>query len=462
MTAGGRIGHSLDVTWPGRYMLPMRRDARAGVCAGAGASVDRDASRLRRWGSLLVSGLLLASLAGCGAKTGLDVPDAAVDANIDARSVDAGVPLDADIPCIELLPDAGPVELPLDTEVRVGRADVVFLVDTTGSMDQEIEQIKANLRDRLAPGIRETIEDARLGVATFADFPVAPCGDPGDVPFALNLPVTDDVARVQAAVSAIRTAQGRDPPESQVEGLYQLATGEGRGSFVPPSFGCPSGGFGYPCFRDDALPVVLLFTDASFHNGPGGSHPYECPLPVRPATYQQAVDALNARGVRVMGLYSGVGEGRGDLEAIARDTGALDEGAPIVFDIGESGSRLSEGVIQSIRTLASVIELDIDLVLIDPVPGDGVDPRAFVERVVPLRADPMSGVGEIDTAAGVFRRVRTGTSVVFQLVLRNDAVAPGRGPQRFLLELVFRGDGRQRLDSRTIEIVVPGLDGSGC
>jgi hypothetical protein len=163
-----------------------------------------------------------------------------------------------------------------------------------------------------------------------------------------------------------------------------------------------------------------------------------------------------------MGLYSGPGEGRADLEAVARDTGAVSGGGPIVFDIGESGSRLTEGVIESIRTLASVIELDIDLVLVDPVPGDGVDPRAFVESVVPLRAEPMSGVGEIDVAAGVFRRVRTGTRVVFQLVLRNDAVAPGRGPQRFLLELVFRGDGRQRLDSRTIEIVVPGLDGSGC
>jgi hypothetical protein len=449
----------------------MRRRARASSEPVREARLGRlstGASRPRaaRWGGLVAALACHAALAscvlGCGAKTGLEVPDAAIDAALDARSVDAGVPLDSAVPCIELSPDAGPVELPLDTQVEVGRADVVFLVDVTASMDQEIEQIKANLRDRLAPGIRDTIPDARLGVATFADFPVSPCGDPGDVPFTLNLPVTDDVARVQAAVSSIRTAQGRDSPESQVEGLYQIATGEGRGAFVPPSFGCPSGGFGYPCFREDALPVVLLFTDAPFHNGPGGSNPYDCSLPVEPATYEQALAALVARDVRVMGLYSGPGEGRADLEAVARDTGAVSGGGPIVFDIGESGSRLTEGVIESIRTLASVIELDIDLVLVDPVPGDGVDPRAFVESVVPLRAEPMSGVGEIDVAAGVFRRVRTGTRVVFQLVLRNDAVAPGRGPQRFLLELVFRGDGRQRLDSRTIEIVVPGLDGSGC
>jgi predicted small lipoprotein YifL len=412
------------------------------------------------WAAVAAAGTL-ALLSGCGAKTGLEVPDAAIDSG---RSRDAGVDSgpDASLPCVELLPDAGPVELPLDTEVEVGRADVVFLVDTTASMDQEIDQIKANLRDRLAPGIRETIPDARLGVAIFADFPVGPCGDPGDVPFSLVLPVTEDVARVQAAVSSIETAQGRDTPESQVEALYQIATGEGRGTFVPPSLGCPRGGFGYPCFRDDALPVVLLFTDAPFHNGPGGSNPYECPLPVRPATYEQAVRELVARGIRVMGMYSGSGDGRRDLETIARDTGALDRGVPIVFDIGESGNRLSEGVIQSIRTLASVIELDIDLLLVDPDPRDGIDPREFVDRVIPLRAEPMDGVGEIDAATGVFRRVRTGTRVVFQLSLRNDVVAPGVGPQRFRLEVVFRGDGRQRLASRILEIVVPGSDGSGC
>ncbi len=440
------------MTEGGRYIDRMRRGARAAVLVPVWIAAA--------WTLAAVS---LATLTACGSKTGLEVPDAAIDASLDARSVDAGVPRDASVPCIELLPDAGPLELPLDTQIEVGRADVVFFVDTTASMDQEIEQIKDNLRDRLAPGIRDTIRDARLGVATFADFPVSPCGDPGDVPFTLNLPVTEDIARVQAALTAIESARGRDSPEAQVEGLYQIATGEGRGAFVPPSFGCPSGGFGYPCFRDDALPVVLLFTDAPFHNGPGGSNAYECSLPVTPATYEDAVAALGVRDVRVMGLYSGSGDGRDDLEAIARDTGALDgSGAPIVFDIGESGSRLTEGVIESIRTLASVIELDVDLVLVDPVPGDGVDPREFVDSVIPLRAEPMSGVGEIDTAAGVFRRVRTGTRVVFQLVLRNDAVAPGVGPQRFLLEIVFRGDGRQRLDSRTIEIVVPGFDGSGC
>ncbi|MDW8246724.1 MAG: hypothetical protein RMJ84_09100 [Sandaracinaceae bacterium] len=406
-------------------------------------------------GSALTWTAVLLLWGGCGAKTGLEVGDAEVDGGVDA-------PSDAGLPCIELPIDGGPIDLPLDTEVQLAKADVFFLLDITASMREEIEQIKQNLRNRIVPGIRQTIPSAYLGVGTFADFPIPPCGEPGDLPFRLVVPITNDVTRVQAALNLIQTTLGRDHPEAQVEALYQVATGEGRPPFVSPAIGCPQGGFGYPCFREDALSIIMLITDAPFHNGPRGTHPYLCSLPVRPATYADALRVLQARGIRVMGLNSGDEESRADLEIIAKDTGAVDNGRPIVFDIGPTGSRLTAGIIDAIRVLARVIELDIDVVLVDPVPGDGVDPTRFVERVIPLRAEPMSGVGSIDLEAGVFRRVRTGTRVVFRLILQGGVVAPGRGPQRFLLEVVFRGDGRQRLGSRMIEIVVPGADGSGC
>ena len=48
------------------------------------------------------------------------------------------------------------------------------------------------------------------------------------------------------------------------------------------------------------------------------------------------------------------------------------------------------------------------------------------------------------------------------VALRNGVVAPGVGPQRFRLELLFRGDGRTFIDRQIVEIVIPGADGSGC
>lgn len=409
---------------------------------------------------------LAALSVGCGAKTGLDVPDAQIDAGVDAGP-------DAQIPCIEIPIDGGIIELPLETEVQLGRADVVLAVDTTASMSQEIGEIRRTLRDQIVPGIRAAIPDAQIGITTFGDFPVGGCGSAGDgdLPFRLLLPVTDDLARVQSGVEAIRLGNGSDEPESQVEALYQIATGEGISPWVPASFGCPMGGFGYPCFRSDALPVVLLFSDAPFHNGPGGAHPYgsptACPAVASAGAhaYADARDALVANEIRVIGLYSGPAgdDGLSHQRAIATDTGAVGEdGRPLVFDIGMNGERLSSSVIEAIATLADVIELDIDTQLFDVDRTDAVDPRDFVEAVIPVRAEPMEGVREIDVAAGAFLGVRTGTTVVFQLALRNDAVAPGVGPQRFLLEVVFRGDRRTRIDSVIIEIVVPGADGTGC
>lgn len=419
----------------------------------------------------------LGALPGCGAKTGLDVPDANIDA---ARSIDAGVDVgphdagrdagsDAAIPCIVLEPDAGPIELPLDTQVELGRADVVFLIDITGSMTQEIGHIQAELRDTIAPGIQAAISDSEIGVAVFADFPVASCGTEEDHAYNLVLPVTNDLARVQSAVNGIAVSNGGDPPEAQVEAMYQTVTGEGLGSFIAPSFGCPSGGFGYACFRPDALPVILLFTDDLWHNGPGDSDEFgfSCPgllSSVMPHQYSDAATVLQAHGVRVMGLFSGVDPiARSHMDQVATDTQALDgSGRPLVFDIGVHGDALSSSVVSAITTLAQVIRFDIDTALVDPIPGDGVDPRMFVQAVTPLRAEPMDGVASIDTAAGVFRQVRTGTRVVFQLTLRNGSVAPGVGPQVFPLEIVFRGDRRTRIGSTTIDIVIPGADGSGC
>ena len=293
--------------------------------------------------------------------------------------------------------------------------------------------------------------------------PEGRCGQDGDLPFVLSLPVTQDLNQVQAAVDGLTLSNGLDRPESQVEALYQVATGEGIGRYVPPSFGCPTGGSGYPCFRAGALPVVLLFTDAPFHAGPVGTNAFTCVVDPPPHNYEEARDALNRLSVRVIGLYSGDGMGRGDITQIVEDTEAVDEsGAPLVFDIGGRAERLSTSVVSAVRTLADVIEFDVDTQLFDPDRTDGVDPRDFVEALVPVRAEPMDRIEGIDEATGTFLGVRAGTRIFYELRIRGDAVVPGPEPQRFLLEIVFRGDRRTRLATRFVEIVIPGADGAGC
>src|SRR5688572_7563951 len=88
---------------------------------------------------LLVAGAM--AIAACGAKTGLGVGHPPpIDAGMDAP-IDAEVPVDAEVPideCIELPFLEPPREIIVSFLARILTADVMFLVDTTGSMGEEI------------------------------------------------------------------------------------------------------------------------------------------------------------------------------------------------------------------------------------------------------------------------------------------------------------------------------------
>lgn len=76
-------------------------------------------------------------------------------------------------------------------------------------------------------------------------------------------------------------------PESGSQALWSIATGQGLPFGTHPvsaAPACPAGSWGYPCFRDGALPVVAVLMDDPMHNGPGhgsltGALPYPLDLP---------------------------------------------------------------------------------------------------------------------------------------------------------------------------------------
>ncbi|MCB9599851.1 MAG: VWA domain-containing protein [Sandaracinus sp.] len=415
---------------------------------------------------------VLAVLAGCGSKSGLKVPEPREDASIP----DGGPPpvFDADVPpppvdvCVELPPREPPEFVDARFVARIASADVLFLVDVTGSMVEEIEQIRRSLSEVIAPALAAEIPDVHLAVAELADFPASPYGDPErDVPFRMITRSTADVRVAQAGVADLANRSGNDVPESQVEALFQVATGRGIRGFVNPA-SCPAGTVGYPCFRGDGARIVLLFTDAEFHNGPGDYAPYERTLlGVQPASYPQAVEALNGIGAKVLGLYSG-GDFRGStalrhLEQIARDTGAVtvDEAGvetPLVVDIGMNGERLGRGVVDLVRTLVVEVPIDIDAVVED-WPGDAIDAGELVRSIQTTGARPADGAQDLGDR---YARVRPGTDVGFRVFLANERIERGPEPQEYYLTVVLRGDLVTRLRETNVKVVIPSIDGRGC
>ena len=196
--------------------------------------------------------------------------------------------------------------------------DVMLMVDLTGSYADDLPQMRS-----LAPGIfdnvRATAPRANFGLATFVDLPFSPWGASGEYGYRLEQQLTDDRSTWLAAVNSMRNLYGADEPESQYVALYQAATGAGLE--MPPT---TDGDYDDPGeikpgqqveWRSASTRVIAITTDASFHNAgdSGSSFPYPAP------TRNQVVDALRARGIRVISIRAP--GSRAEMDDIAAATG---------------------------------------------------------------------------------------------------------------------------------------------
>lgn len=171
----------------------------------------------------------------------------------------------------------------LDIRTQIRTADVYFLMDTTGSMGGELDRLQNDLTSGsfiagcsggIMGAIRCTIPDAWFGVGYFDDYPRSPYGTSIDRVFGHIRDIDASLPGAQAAVNSLAIHNGNDGPESNVQALWAVATGGGLSSYLPARTGCAAGRWGYPCFRDGTIPIVVHITDAPFHNGPDDAYPY--------------------------------------------------------------------------------------------------------------------------------------------------------------------------------------------
>ncbi|MGE0790389.1 MAG: VWA domain-containing protein [Sandaracinaceae bacterium] len=342
------------------------------------------------------------------------------------------------------------------TDLRV--ADVYLLIDTTGSMGDAIMSLQAGLATPttgLIDRVRAEIPDVWFGVGEIRDY---------DDPYVYRnvQDITATIGDAQAAVNSLVAAGGGDGPEGDVPALFATATGMGLSGFgVADRTDCPAGTFGWPCFRNGAVPIVVVITDWAFHNDRAGNDPYP-----GYTDYPTMLAALTAANVRVIGVGRTVDGDLGalaDLRAVANDTGAVDAtGAPLASPW--SGGPISDAVVNNIRILANQTPIDISVQYVDD-PTDAVDTQAaFVDHVeantmgnLVRGCEPRMGVDTNgDGRPDTFRDVTPGTPVCFDIVVkRNDTVMPTLMPQLFRASLRVLGDGFTELDLRDVFFLVP-------
>lgn len=263
--------------------------------------------------------------------------------------------------------------------------DVYLIVDLSGSFADDLPVFQAQAPD-LINNLKAANPNTRFGLARFEDYPIDPFGDAasGDKAYERLHDLTFDSDAVLSTIAGLSTRFGADGPQSQLVALYQAATGEGQdlsGAGFPGA-SIPSGQ--QASFRDDAVKLFLLWTDAPFHRpGDPGDIPYPGP------SFDETVDAILALDPpKVIGISSGT-EGVSDLEEIARRTGALApaggvdcdgdstvdvaEGEPMVCGIASSGVGIGDAI-------EAIVEAAVVLPIADadgPYTGVVGEPIAF-------------------------------------------------------------------------------------
>jgi len=438
-------------------------------------------------------GITLTSLGGTGgALTDTDgdgVPDIADDYPTDPSRWIAGGGF------YHTLPYGGAAAIdPLNFNVQVTTADVYFLMDTTGSMGGEISNLRSTITSgTFIPGcpggvigaIRCTIPDAWFGVGSHDDYPVdsgiyVACDSDGcyytadewygyagddDLPYRNFLNINSSVSAAQSSVNSLSLHWGADWPESQTQALYAIATG-GALPFVSAAPGCGGGRWGYPCFRPDTIPIIILFTDAAFHNGPDSSHNYDTSLvngadpPATVKTWADTVAALTTKRIRVISVISTdmpSDDSRGtalyDAEALGIATGSIDGfGNPYVETINTDGSGLGTAVVDAVVNLANYSRYDVSARATDNPATSMVDERGFVQSISAVSFPSGRCTGQ---TASTFVQCLPGTNVNFKVTFKNDIVMPTSVAQVFNFTIQVLLDGTTVQATIPVRIVVP-------
>ncbi|MGH1429386.1 MAG: Ig-like domain-containing protein [Arenicella sp.] len=211
--------------------------------------------------------------------------------------------------------------------------DLCLVVDLSGSYGNDLPNIR-NKAPEIFDEVKRGIPDTQFCLASFVDYPFGGYGGASDYAHDLHQDLTPVREFWLDEVNRLVLRSGGDGNESQLESLYQLATGSGRDvGDAGASVGDIPAGLN-PSFRSDAAKIIAITTDAPFHDS--DAHPGP--------TLDETVEALNNAGIAIIAIKApGASE---QMDELAERTGG------IVVETSSDSSEIADAVIRGVRELS--------------------------------------------------------------------------------------------------------------
>jgi hypothetical protein len=257
-------------------------------------------------------------------------------------------------------------------DLRINKVDVVFLVDASGSMGDEIDEVQARSAE-IMDSVRDLVPDSAFGVASFVDYSEfidskygEMYGSGDDYPYRLDQDITEDTGDIRAALNRIALLYGNDMPEGYSRALWEM-------QFLD--------------WRADSKRIVVLFGDAFPHDRTFFDQDYgidpgrdEIEGTEDDLVFEDVVQDLVDAKISIIGVNSGYS----DTNAIKFFEYTTEKTGGIYFEL-QDASDIPDAVAQSVEEEVSVI----DLLTVRAVAG--------YEDWVTITPDSYTDVGSFET-----------------------------------------------------------------
>ena len=379
----------------------------------------------------------------------------------------------------------------LTFSTKIEAIDVAIFFDNSGSMSDEIEKLKEEVKANVVGAIAEQFADnpdyASFGLVSFG----------WETPYVVEQTMTTDADKVKAAIGNMNADQNA---ELAAYSIYLAATGEAyegkllmcimndcKEGLVRPAAkynvakaDCSGedklGTVGGLCMRKKSMPIFVVITDEdSTECIPYGAQTTlatQCMFDAgtKELTRELSITAMNGIGAKFIGIDSGFDCGDNNsssttcketnsakkwFETFAGATGSLDgNGQPFLYHTEKSdGTGIGGNITEAITQLTTWIDMDVTTGSISDDNCNGENAAKFVKSSTTIAADPETGVSGQDTTT--FYSVKQGTDVTFDVHFYNDfCINTTDSFLKFEAHATVLGNGSY-LSSRLIHVIVP-------